>query len=336
LITNNHILLRENLSVDNVLLVPRMGMLASRSDIQLYPFLYSSPMDTVTGYDLASSLNMAGHIPVVSRTLKEDWEKSINLVKQEKLVFLAVGPQDASLHRLLNLLNKEPNLKVAVAIDIAHGHSIIGRQITRLLRELPQVVEIMSGSICTAEAALDCINWGCTHLRCGIGNGSLCTTRLQTKIGFPGLSAVYRIFEATKHLHTHIIADGGIRSPGDAVAYLAAGATGVMLGKGFVRCKESAGWVDGLKHYRGQASQSFQIENGKEAKYIEGEIGPEISPQGTVQDVVSQYEAGIKSAISYLGLSSLSELQPENVEFIRQITSGYIEGTPHGLSRSSW
>lgn len=358
----HEILLEESLTVDDVLLVPRFGVLNSRSDAELYPFIYSAPMDTVTGYELSKELNRLGHIPCVSRALQEEWTKCFDLAEENKLVFFAVGPNDGSMHRLLNILNNKPNLKVAVAVDIAHGHSIVGRQMIRILRELPQVVEIMSGSICTPEAAIECISWGCTHLRCGIGGGSLCSTRIQTKIGFPGLSSIHKIYNAIQgHRHVrnypiHLIADGGIRYPGDAVAYLAAGADGVMLGKAFSQCEESAGWVDRsfpethhgesilqplpvsqkIKHYRGQASKEFQLSTGKAGKYIEGVTGPEITPKGTAADVVNEFEAGVRSAISYLGLTKLSDLKPENVEFIRQTTSGYIEGTPHGLSHCNW
>ena len=356
----HNIFLEESLTVDDVLLVPQFGVLNSRSDAELYPFIYSAPMDTVTGYELSKELNRLGHIPCVSRALQEDWAKCFSLAEEDKLVFFAVGPNDGSMHKLLNILTNKPNLKVAVAIDIAHGHSIVGRQMTRMLRELPQVVEIMSGSICTAEAAVDCLSWGCTHLRCGVGPGSLCSTRLMTKCGMGNITAVHKIYNAiqgyrgTLDSPIHLIADGGIRYPGDAVAYLTAGADGVMLGRAFSECEESAGWIDRsfpekhheeplaqplptsqrVKHYRGQASKDFQLANGKAGKYVEGVTGPEIIPNGTAADIVNEFEAGVRSAISYLGLTKLSDLKPENVEFIRQTTSGYIEGTPHGLNSS--
>ena len=358
------LLLKENLTVDDVLLVPKFGELRSRSDAELHPFIYSAPMDTVTGYDLAVALNRAGHIPVVSRALENEWLTSVVEAHEGKLIFLAMGPGDDSMRMLEATAHNVPGAKLAVAIDIAHGHSVVGKELVQKHRELPQVVEIMSGSVCTAEAAIDCIEWGCTHLRIGVGPGSLCTTRRMCGVGFPQLSAVHRIYEAIKPYRPKypvtLIADGGIRYPGDAVAYLAAGADAIMLGREFSRCEESAGWVEEpvyrdavsttsggvemamrfktgtkrVKRYRGQASHSFQMDNGKSGQFVEGETGPEITPQGTVQDVVNRYEAGVRSALSYLGLTSIHDLKPENVEFIRQTTSGYIEGSPHGLDSS--
>ncbi len=353
---NKHLLEQENLTVDDVLLVPRMGKLRSRKEAEMAPFIYSAPMDTVTGYHLAIALNRAGHIPVVCRAMTKDWSLAAEWVwDTDAHIFLAVGPGDSSLNSLRYFLDYQPDCHLSVAIDIAHGHSEIGKELTLKLREIPQVVEIMSGSICTPQAAADCLRWGCTHLRVGVGPGSLCTTRRMTGVGYPQLSAIYNIYKATMFERNNrgpvtIIADGGIREPGDAVKYLAAGADAIMLGRAFSRCEESAGWVEHntgyvqppsmepviLKHkrYRGQASYSFQMDNGKSGQFVEGETGSKITPQGTVQDIVDKYEAGVRSAISYLGLTSIHDLKPENVEFIRQTTSGYIEGSPHGLDSS--
>jgi IMP dehydrogenase len=177
----------------------------------------------------------------------------------------------------------------------------------------------------------------------------------MTGCGMPQLSAVYF---AGKALHAvkancEIIADGGIRSPGDANKYLAAGATGVMMGKAFSKTEESAGWhlvertpnfsatlsfpmtrsYDKLKKYRGQASSDFQTDTfGKSNVCPEGAATDFFSPSGTCKSVIDMYVGGLSSAISYLGVKSSAEINPSNVNFVKLTHSSYQEGTPHGCS----
>ena len=133
-----------------------------------------------------------------------------------------------------------------------------------------------------------------------------------------------------------IIADGGIKHPGDAVKYLAAGADGIMAGSIFSTCPESPGWLEdhtGLyKNYRGQASEQFQRDLlGRTPDCAEGAVGPEIRPQESCEEIVNKFRGGLRSAISYLGIQSSNELKPENVTFIKLTSAGFVEGTPHGV-----
>jgi IMP dehydrogenase len=236
---------------------------------------------------------------------------------------------------------------VNVALDIAHGDMVKAHETTASLRENPFVGHIMSGSICTVDAALRAVKHGCTHLRIGVGPGAACTTRIKTGVGAPNLSAVYRIH---KHLENHnlrngttLIADGGVKEPGDAAKYLAAGADAVMMGSALSKTRESAGWrqssgtVNGRyaysKSYRGQASADFQNAIfGKANACPEGAASAPFrwDNKTYLHSIVDQFRGGVSSSCSYIGATSIKDMR-HVAEFIKVTSAGYLEGTPHGV-----
>ena len=346
-------------AADDLLLVPRKGILKSRNDAEISSFIYSAPMDRVTGYWLTKKMLELNEFPVVSRFLPE--EERIRCIREfhSTPAFFAIGGTPEHIKKFLTEINTAIKIDekdfthLNVAIDIAHGHSTTGLEaISFLHKECPFVRNIMSGSIATRSAALDCVEAGATHLRVGIGPGSACTTRLMTGIGVPNISAVYHIAREIGN-GAAIIADGGIKNPGDAVKYLAAGAHGVMMGHEFAKTFESPGWDVRLpdytgqtlmcgpngrdlpklyvKTYRGQASAEFQQDRSGEASWCpEGASSKEMVWDGsTVETLIMKYRGGLASAISYLGLSKMSELTPEYVEFIQITNAGRIESVDH-------
>ena len=334
-------ILEENwLTTSDVTLKPRLGILKSRSDAEINSFIYSSPMDTVTGIEMTRKMVELGEHPVVCRFIPE-WYEAIKEFGDNPDVFFAIGTKGEKLQEIQRL--HEAGIidgPVSISIDIAHGDSLSGHMTAKTVSSLPFVGNVMSGTVCTPEGALRAIASGCTHIRVGVGPGSACTTRLMTGCGLPNLSAVCRIYRRIRTMHgaennIKIIADGGIKHPGDAVKYLAAGADGIMAGSIFSTCIESPGWKQdhtGLyKHYRGQASAQFQIEMlGQTPDCAEGAVGPEIRPDSSCSEIVSRFRGGLASAISYLGLSSAQEMSPDSVTFIRITPAGFHEGTPHG------
>jgi len=333
-------LLSENLSVNDVLLLPAKGILTSRADAKLKPFIYSAPMDTVTGYGMSNAMVALGEHPVVCRFLHEDWNRTFTEHMENPNVFFAIGAKEADLEDFLYRLNntKPAYGSVSVSIDIAHGDSVMAHSAATLLSKSPYIGNIMSGSLCTPEGAERAWAAGCTHLRVGVGPGAACTTRLMTGCGYPQLKAIYIIakYLEAKEIDIEIIADGGIKYSGDAVKYLAAGADAIMLGSRFSSCIESAGWFVNKdnrreKKFRGQASREFQISQyAKDPACPEGASGPTITPKGFCKNIVEEFRGGVASAISYLGLSSIEELNPTNVYFVKITQAAYIEGTPHG------
>jgi IMP dehydrogenase len=210
------------------------------------------------------------------------------------------------------------------------------KQALKLLRQMVgDDVHIMAGNVATLEGYEDLATWGADSVRCNIGGGSICSTRIQTGHGVPGLQTIMDCSKSQFAGSVPIIADGGIRNSGDIVKALAAGADFVMLGSLLAGTAEAPGDVlvgrDGSKQkaYRGMASKDAQMSwRGKTAS-LEG-IATTIPFKGTVVDILDDLERGIRSGLSYSGARSITELQAK-AQFIRQTVSGQTESGTHIL-----
>jgi len=182
------------------------------------------------------------------------------------------------------------------------------------------------------EGYNDLVDWGADSVRCNIGGGSICSTRIQTGHGVPGLHTIIECARSDRN--APIIADGGIRNSGDIVKALAAGADFVMLGSMLSGTDETPGDVvkthEGkFKSYRGMASADAQIEWRGTTASLEG-IATTVPCKGSVDDILADLERGIRSGFSYSGARSLKELQAK-ARFIRQTSSGQTESATHIL-----
>ena len=193
-------------------------------------------------------------------------------------------------------------------------------------------VHIMAGNIATLEGYNDLVDWGADSVRCNIGGGSICSTRIQTGHGVPGLQTIFDCNQSDRR--APIIADGGIRNSGDIVKALAAGADFVMLGSVLAGTDETPGDIINtrqgkFKSYRGMASKDAQMDwRGKTAS-LEG-IAATVPCKGPVSNVLENLSRGIKSGLSYSGARTIGELQKE-AKFVRQTSSGKVESAAHIL-----
>jgi IMP dehydrogenase len=344
---------KQFLTFDDVQIMPRRSNFDSRNDskidisTQLSPLIkiptpiISSPMDCVTESDMAIAMHKVGGFGIIHRfyqkygdQAKLTWINDVNKIIQEcKTPGISIGahPDD------LNLVKEvfEMGAKgLVVAVDVAHGHLDKALKQYQRLRELYQgQVQIMSGSICTPHAALDCVKSGCDILRVGVGCGSACTTRIQTGHGIPQLTAIMQIRRALHGMQRNVtlVADGGIRNSGDIAKALAAGADAVMLGRLLASAKESSAKVldsdfGSVKLYRGQASHAFMKEmqinrNGSEGESFHLDYNKE-----TVFKIISTLVDGLKSSMSYAGCYNLEDFA-NNTNFIQITPAGYLEGT---------
>ena len=117
-----------------------------------------------------------------------------------------------------------------VCMDIANGYSDHFAQHVRKVRKAFPHLVIIAGNVVTGEMTEELILAGADIVKVGIGPGSVCTTRIQTGVGYPQLSAVIECADAAHGLGGHIIADGGCTCPGDVAKAFAGGADFVMLG----------------------------------------------------------------------------------------------------------
>ena len=354
---NLNLFLNKNISINDVLLKPKTGLLKSRKEAIINTsYLYSSPMDTVTGIELVKAFIKLKQNSVFCRFLPlEERQKALELFCNNNYFWYSVGTSEDDFIFLNNFFNKNPIAAVNISVDVAHGDTLDLRKLYKKYSSKKWCLNLMSGTIANSFSAIPLIDSGCTHLRVGIGPGSACTTRIVTGCGIPNLTAVFEMHNElllyNRRKDVTIIADGGIKNTGDIVKYLSAGANAVMLGSMLSTLKESVGWKETksykylkyiwyfkynnryYKKYRGQASYEFQIERrGSISGIPEGvQFNKNLKPTIDANTFVFNCNSAISSAISYLGIKKISELNPNNIEFLKITQNGLTESKPHFL-----
>lgn len=334
---------RIGLTYDDVLLVPRKSDVRSRRDPSLETKLtktrtlnipiISANMDTVTEGDMAIAMNQLGGLGIIHRFLSvEDQVNEVRKVKSSgaQIISASIGVNQDFKERTDALVKSGVNL---ITIDIAHGHSVSMIDTLKYLKDTYPSVEIIAGNISTPEAAKDLIEAGADALKVGIGPGSMCSTRIITGCGVPQLTAVAFCSEVADSYDIPIIADGGIKTSGDIVKALAAGASTIMTGSLLAATIESPGEIkQGRKLYRGMASKSAQVSwrgTLPEGMAPEGE-STRVPVKGHVRDVILELCGGIRSGMSYLNAENLADVR-KNSRFIQMTSSGFHESKPHGV-----
>ena len=329
---------------DDVLLQPQYSSIKSRSKevdisssladgLELAIPVISSPMDTVTGPHMARAIEDYGGLGVIHRYNTP--QQQVELVKTayslgtpvDRLA-VAIGVGDQHVERACLLY--DAGVRV-FCVDIAHGHHILMKtMITRLREIFGTSIHIMAGNVATLSGFNDLADWGADSIRVGIGGGSICSTRTQTGHGIPTLESIMMCAKSDRD--AKLIADGGIRTSGDIVKSLAAGADFVMLGSVLAGHTESPGdiiVVDGEKRktYRGMASKDAQIAWRGHTASIEG-VSSTVPYRGPLLPRIEELSTGIRSGFSYSGARTLRELQAK-AWFITQTSSSVTEGLTH-------
>ena len=145
-------------------------------------------------------------------------------------VAMSIGTSGTDFDKLFAVRSTIGDQLKYVCMDIANGYSDHFAQHVRKVREAFPNIVIIAGNVVTGEMTEELILAGADIIKVGIGPGSVCTTRIQTGVGYPQLSAVMECADAAHGLGGHIIADGGCTCPGDVAKAFAAGADFVMLG----------------------------------------------------------------------------------------------------------
>jgi len=232
-------------------------------------------------------------------------------------------------------------------VDIAHGDSKHGIETIKYIKSLENDfgVEgrerniVVSGSVANRDCVQRLVDAGVDMIRVGVGDGSLCTTRLVTGHGVPQLTAIQWIREELDKIDNEkvlIISDGGIKETGDIVKAFAAGADLVMSGWLFAGSIDTPAEIvekDGMsyKKYRGMASlDAYKMRDTKNVT-PEG-VSTLVPLKSGIDRILPRISAGICSGLSYTGARNIKELR-ELSRFIRITGNGFIEGTPHGLMR---
>ena len=229
-------MMNETISFDDVLLAPQYSEIDSRSEIKIKQQLkninhdftlpiISSPMDTVTEADMAITIYEAGGLGVLHRYnyIEEQVSMASSVLEYGSDVGSAIGVNGDFIPRSMALVDSGVTI---LCIDVAHGHhSKVRYAIETLRRTYGKRIHIMAGNIATREGFNALADWGADSIRVGIGGGSICSTRVQTGHGVPTLQSI--IDCAGSDRDVTLIADGGLRTSGDIVKALAAGADSV-------------------------------------------------------------------------------------------------------------
>jgi len=331
---------------DDILLVPSynhwesrrvvdISMRCKKGKLSLSVPLMTANMDTITEAEMANYIGAKGGIGVLHRYMSI--EKNVRMFKDCRYpTFVSVGCGTKDLERVEALRDAGGDL---FCIDVAHAHAkYVGRALQNIRKMLGDEACIMAGNVATYAGADHLASCGADIIKVGIGGGSVCTTRIKTGFGVPNLTAI----KNCSRVDRSVVADGGIRYPGDIVKALAFGADFVMLGSMLAGTKPTPGPVirkEGkngeevtVKTYRGMASREVQQElygGIAEWKTSEG-VSIEVPYTEDEDKVITDIIGGLRSGLTYGGAATIAELQ-RKLDYIEITSSGRTESLPHRL-----
>jgi IMP dehydrogenase len=240
-------------------------------------------------------------------------------------------------------------------IDVAHAHHVGVKNMMKWLKENHPNTDLFVGTVATAEAVRDLVEWGADGIHVGVGGGSLCETRIRAGVGIPMISSVQECVHAMRDIpyedktgqfsepifipngirQVPISSNGGIRIPGDMAKAIGAGADTVVLGSLLAGTKETPGSFkrEGrfpneqlYKEYRGSASLSSKLARG-ESTHIEGN-SVRVQFKGSAKRIIQDMTDGLKSAMSYCGAEDIETFQAK-CDFMEVTNAGQVEAKPH-------
>jgi IMP dehydrogenase len=258
------------------------------------------------------------------------------------MVGAAVGVRDKEVRRVEAALKAGAD---CIVVDIAHGDSHLEIDMIKNIRNHFPKAQIICGNVATADGTKRLIDAGADAIKVGVGPGSICITRVVAGSGVPQLTAVIDCAEAARDAGIPIIADGGIRQPGDLAKAIAAGAQTAMIGSMLAGTDESPGMIMTRKGHRykasrGMASREANIDrNRKEGndltqeeieEYVAEGVEAAVPYRGKAREVLTQLVGGLQSGMSYSGAHSLEDFQ-EKAIFVRMTGAGLKESGPHDV-----
>lgn len=340
------------LDFKDVLIRPKRSSLASRSQVSVersFTFknskqtwtgapLIAANMDTIGTFEVAEVLAQRKCITAVHKHYTvEEW-KAWGLGRGRAVlpyVAVSTGILAKDMEKLAQILQAVPGLRL-ICIDVANGYAEAFVQCIREVRQRWPEVTIMAGNVVTKEMTEELVFSGADIIKVGIGPGSVCTTRKQTGVGYPQLSAVMECADAAHGLGGRIVSDGGCTCPGDVCKAFGAGADFVMLGGMLAGHDECAGDIiqengEYFKIFYGMSSDTAMKKHaGGVAEYRSSEGKTVKVPyRGPMDETIRDILGGVRSACTYVGASELREL-PKRTTFIRvtqQLNNVFTEST---------
>lgn len=354
----------EDIKLDfrDVLILPKRSTLASRREVTLnrnYTFrnskqqytgvpIMAANMDGVGTFEMAEALAEHGMFTCIRKQYSsQDWFDWHSYLKDNNPNYKSIVGDNVAISTGTNLADFE-KLKIIltgiqtirfICIDIANGYSEhFGDYVAKVRAEFPDKI-IIAGNVVTADMTQELILRGADIVKVGIGPGSVCTTRIQTGVGYPQLSAIIECADAAHGLGGHIVADGGCTCPGDVSKAFGAGADFVMLGGMLAGHIEGGGNIveemyelsrlqkdsyandyevkKFVQFYGMSSDTAMEKHNGGVAEYRSSEGRTVTVPyRGAVKPTVLDLLGGIRSTCTYVGAQTLKQL-PKCTTFIR-------------------
>ena len=291
---------------------------------------------------------LRGLITVKDFTKSEKYPLATKDAGGRLVVGAAVGVGDDAFKRAEALLEVGADFLV---VDTAHGHSRGVIDMVRRLKSTTQV-DIIAGNVATTDGTRALIDAGVDAVKCGVGPGSVCTTRVVAGVGVPQVTAIHDCAQIAHDAGVPVIGDGGLQYSGDIAKAIAVGADTVMLGSLLAGVEESPGeliFVNGkqYKSYRGMGSlgamqtrggrqqsfskdRYFQDDVLSDEKLVPEGIEGQVPFRGPLAAVAHQLIGGLRAAMGYCGAHTITELQ-RNSRLIRITAAGLTESHPHDI-----
>ena len=331
-------LLENDLKLDfsNVLLRPKRSTAESRKDVNLWRSMkfrnsegefYGVPimaanMDGVGTLEMAEVLCSNGMFTCLNKPISE--EDLINHFSTDSKLpinytAMTIGATKREEDKFASVYKKTDERVKFLCIDVANGYTEYFSNFVYGMRSTYPNLTIIAGNVVTADMTQELIINGADIVKVGIGPGSVCTTRIQTGVGYPQLSAVIECADAAHGLGAHVIADGGCSSPGDIAKAFGGGADFVMLGGMLAGHDQGGGEViDNTVRFYGMSSETandkhfgglrdYRAAEGKEVK---------IPYKGDVKNTVQDILGSLRSTCTYIGAKRLKDI-PKCATFIR-------------------
>jgi GMP reductase len=323
-----HIENEVKLDFKDVLIRPKRSTLASRKEVSLnrtYQFKHSgqewtgvpimaSNMDGVGTFKVAEALHYHRMFTCLVKSYNlTDWDRLYTKIGTDYLA-VSTGISHNDLNKLVSILELIPAIRF-ICIDVANGYSEHFGDFVAEIRKKYPTHTIIAGNVVTADMTQELILRGADIVKVGIGPGSVCTTRIQTGVGYPQLSAIIECADAAHGLGGHIIADGGCTCPGDVAKAFGAGADFVMLGSMLAGTDQGGGRVledngkQVVEFYGMSSDTAMNKHHGGVAEYRSSEGRTVRLPyKGDINAVVKDILGGLRSTCTYVGAPTLKQL----------------------------
>jgi IMP dehydrogenase len=285
---------------------------------------------------------LAGLITLKDIMKQMQYPRATKDVRGRLAVGAAVGVKPRDMERVECVLEAGAD---CIVVDIAHGDSQQEIEMLYAIRKKFPLAQIIAGNVATADGTKRLLDAGADAVKVGVGPGSICVTRLVAGSGVPQLTAVMQCAEAARAYDVPIIADGGIRHPGDAAKALAAGAETIMIGSLLAGTDESPGLFMTRKGHKYKASRGMastaanrdrKLRDGERVaqedldEYVAEGVEAAVPYRGKAREVLTQLVGGIQSGMSYSGAHDLREFR-EKAILVRMTSAGWKESMPHDV-----